>query len=159
MNLFDALIHPDREEHPERAEVARAANLLQVGEFQLLQLAYKDWFDKEMPTSECDRLFGAYMLHDQVPHWARHYARRILGLDAAGMLDGHDPAYHRYDPHYRTVDPEGVRKFFTAAVFIIAFLGGSLWFSHLSVEEHTSQMFPPYVSDRDVGIPARGSGS
>lgn len=36
MNFFDVLIHPNREENPERAEVARAANLLQVGEFQLL---------------------------------------------------------------------------------------------------------------------------
>ncbi len=56
MNLFETLFHPDREEHPERKEVARAANLLQVGEFQLLQLAYKDWFDKEIPSRECHRL-------------------------------------------------------------------------------------------------------
>ena len=38
--FFQTLIQPDREEHPERALIARAANLLQVGEFQLLQLAY-----------------------------------------------------------------------------------------------------------------------
>ena len=49
MNLFETLIHPDREEHPERAEVARAANLLQIGEFQLLQLAYQDWFGTDNP--------------------------------------------------------------------------------------------------------------
>jgi len=158
MNLFDTLFHPDREEHPESEEVARAANLLQVGEFQLLQLAYKDWFDKEMPPRECDRLFGDYMLRNDVPHWARHYARRIIGLDAAGTLDDHDAAYHRYDPQYRTVNPEGVRKFCMEAVLIVAVLGGGLWFSHLPLEQHTSQMFPPYVSDRDIGVMKRGSG-
>ncbi|MCH7542778.1 MAG: hypothetical protein IIB65_03995, partial [Proteobacteria bacterium] len=42
-NLFQTLMRPDREESEQRAEVARAANLLQLGEFQLLQLAYHDW--------------------------------------------------------------------------------------------------------------------
>lgn len=154
MNLLETLIHPDREEQLERAEVARAANLLQIGEFQLLQLAHHDCFDRDMAPGEIDRLFGAYMLHNQVPHWARHYARQIIALDAAGMLDHHDPAWHRYDPHYRAVDPEGVRKFCTAAVVIAMFLGGSLWLSHFSVER-TSQMFPPYVSDRDIGVGER----
>lgn len=42
MGLLKTLFNPEHDEHPERAEIARAANLLQVGEFQLLQLAYKD---------------------------------------------------------------------------------------------------------------------
>ena len=62
MNFFDTLIHPDREENLQRSEVARAANLLQVGEFQLLQLAYEAWFGHEMSARECDRLFGEYMM-------------------------------------------------------------------------------------------------
>ena len=38
------LLRPDREETNLGAdEIARAANILQIGEFQLLQLAYKDW--------------------------------------------------------------------------------------------------------------------
>ncbi len=154
MNLFETLIHPDREEHPERAEVARAANLLQIGEFQLLQLAYKDWFGTDIPTGESDRLFGAYMMHNQVPSWARHYARRILGLDAAGMLDDRDPAYHRYDSNYRTKRlPDGVRRFCAASAMIVFVLGGGIWLSHLTAG-HTSQILPPYFSDKlinDVG--------
>jgi len=44
MNFFETLIHPDREEleNAERVLVCRAANVLQIGEFQLLQLAYKE---------------------------------------------------------------------------------------------------------------------
>ena len=36
MTLLKTLIQPDHDENQERAEVADAANLLQVGEFQLL---------------------------------------------------------------------------------------------------------------------------
>jgi hypothetical protein len=156
MNLFETLFHPDREEHPERAEVARAANLLQVGEFQLLQLAYKGWFDKEMAPRECDRLFGAYMLHNQVPHWARHYARQIIGLDAARMLNDRDPTYHRYDPNYEPHrSPEGMRGFCTASAVIILFLGGGIWLSHLTAE-NTSQILPPYISDKVINDAGKG---
>lgn len=44
MNFWETLLHPDKEEleNPERRVIANAANILQVGEFQLLQLAYRD---------------------------------------------------------------------------------------------------------------------
>lgn len=110
MNLFETLIHPDREEHGERAEVARAANLLQVGEFQVLQLAYKGWFGRDLPTALVDRMFAAYMFRNEVPYWARQYARNILRLDEQGRLDDLNPAYHRYDSDYHTDVPNGVRR-------------------------------------------------
>ncbi len=156
MNLFETLLHPDREEHPERGEVARAANLLQVGEFQLLQLAYEDWFDKDMPSGECDRLFGAYMLHNQVPHWARRYARHIIGLDVVGMLNDRDPTYHRYDPNFQPRRlPNGVRGFCAASAAIILFIGGGIWLSHLTAD-HTSQILPPYFSDKVINDAGQG---
>jgi hypothetical protein len=149
MGLLRTLINPEHEEHPERAEVARAANLLQVGEFQLLQLAYRDWFDKDLSANESDRIFGSYMIRNQVPVWARHYSRHILGLDAAGMLDDNDPAYHRYDPEYKTNVPDGIRRFCGAAAVIVVCLGGGIWLSHLSTAQ-TSQILPPYFSDETM---------
>ncbi len=149
MGLFRTLINPQHEEHPERAEVARAANLLQIGEFQLLQLAYKDWFGADLPTAEIDSVFGSYMIQNQVPVWARHYARHIIGLDAAGMLNDSDPAFHRYDPEYKTIVPYGVRRFCGAAAVILIFLGGGIWLSHLTTAQ-TSQILPPYFSDETM---------
>ena len=61
----------------ERLVVISAANQLQVGEFQLLQLAYKEWFGEDLPEALVSKLFTSYMLHNYVPHWARHYARRM----------------------------------------------------------------------------------
>ncbi len=57
INFIKTLIRPDQEEDPERTVVARAANILQVGEFQLMQLAYHDWYGQELPAALCDQLF------------------------------------------------------------------------------------------------------
>ncbi len=150
MNLFETLVHPDREEEFERAEVCRAANILQVGEFQLLQLAYREWFDHDLPAALVDRLFAEYMLRNRVPHWARHYARRILELEARGEIDDLDPAYHRYDNDYYTPVPKGVRKFCVVVLVMAAFFGGSLYFSHLAATSGVS-VLPPYFDSEHFG--------
>jgi len=147
MNFFETLIRPDKEEQTERAEVARAANFLQVGEFQLLQLAYKEWHGQDLPEALVDRLFAAYMLHNEVPHWARQYARNILRLEEQGRLDDLDPKYHRYDADYHTHVPGGVRRFFAAAAVLVLCLGGSLLFAELATGDSTS-VLPPYF-ERD----------
>ncbi len=69
MNLWETLLHPDKEEleNPERRVIADAANILQVGEFQLLQLAYRDWFCEDLPEDQADGLFQSYMVHGVVP--------------------------------------------------------------------------------------------
>ncbi len=110
MNFFETLLHPDREEDEERAKISHAANLLQVGEFQLLQRAHRKWFNKDLPEALVARLFTAYMLRNEVPHWARHYARRIVELDGLGKLDEQELSYHRYDVDYRTYVPKGLQR-------------------------------------------------
>jgi len=147
--LLETLLRPDREENPEKAEVARAANILQVGEFQFLQLAYHAWHETELPEVMIDRLFADYMIHDDVPHWARHYARRILDLDARGQLDWRDPRYHRYDPDYAAPVPRGVRRFCIASLVVFGFLGGGMLFSHYAARDATS-ILPPYFEENEL---------
>ncbi|MEN8194984.1 MAG: hypothetical protein ABFS30_00540 [Pseudomonadota bacterium] len=149
MNLLETLIRPDKEENPERAEVARAANLLQVGEFQLLQLAYEEWHEQALPQALVDRLFTAYMLHNDVPHWARQYARSIIRLDDQGKLDDQDPAYHKYDTDYHLKAPKGVRPFALAALVVALCLGGGLLLADMA-STRTSQILPPYFDDRNM---------
>jgi hypothetical protein len=144
--LYNTFFRPDREEHPERAEVARAANFLQIGEFQLLQLAYCDWHGEEMPRSLLDTIFFTYMVEDRVPHWARHYARRILQAAELGGVDDQDPRYHRYDDDYGTELPQGVRRFIVAATLVVGVVGGGVITSHY-LTEPTSSILPPYFED------------
>ena len=98
MNLFDALLHTDQEEDPDRAVVIHAANLLEVGEFQLLQLAFFEWYGREMHCSEKDPFFRSVFLEKKTPGFLRHYARKIVLSGDSDDLEAGAPFYHRYDP-------------------------------------------------------------
>ena len=150
MNLLETLIRPDKEENQERAEVAKAANLLQVGEFQLLQLAFHDWHKRDMPDAVIDRLFANYMLYNEVPHWARQYARKIINVESRGELDDLDPAYHVYDADYHTYVPDGVRKFIIAASILVICIGGGLWVANMAATKSLS-VLPPYFESKEFG--------
>ena len=151
MNLFQTLMRPDREELEggQRTLVVKAANILQVGEFQLLQLAYREWHSKDLPEALISKLFSSYMLKDQVPHWARHYARKIIDADAAGGLNDNAPVFHVYDHEYRTSVQDGVRRFWLAVGCLILFIGGAIVLAGLSVTTPASQ-FPPYLNEEDL---------
>jgi len=151
MNLFKVLLHPDREEQefPDRAVVARAANLLQVGEFQLLQLAYKHWHDEPLPEERMSWLFKAYMLEHTVPPWARHYARRILELDRTGQLNENDPAYHEFDRDYHTRAPGGVVRFLCAAALVMLAIGGGIFLANLTTKPSMT-LLPPYFNSEEL---------
>jgi hypothetical protein len=147
--FFETLLRPDREEEPERAEVARAANLLQIGEFQLLQLAYKSWHGQEMSDKVGDAIFRSYMLSSEVPVWARHFARRIIDLDAKGELDDNDPAYHRYDAEYYKALPLGARRLAVAVACISFVVVGGILVGHFAPRSVTS-VLPPYFNENEL---------
>lgn len=149
--FFETLVRPDQEEldNLERREVGRAANILQVGEFQLLQLAYREWHGKDLPESLVDRLFHGYMIHNEVPHWARHYARQILRLDEQGRVDDQEGRYHRYDYDFQHPAPHGFKKF-AIATGIVCLLFGSALLGAVMTANHSATQFPPYVEEEDL---------
>ena len=147
-DFIKTLLRPDQEEDPERNIIARAANILEVGEFQLLQLAYRDWHGQELPVALCDRLFQAYMLHNEIPTWARHYARRIIEDGESGLIDHSDPFYHRYDREYVTHVSNGARRFTIASMILAVVLVGSIFAGHFAVGEGGS-VLPPYFDKDD----------
>lgn len=149
--LWKTLIEPDHEEkeNPERTEIVRAANTLQIGEFQLLQLAYHAWHGEDLIETAFDKLFHDYMIFDHVPFWARHYARHINHLAAHGQVNDQDPDYHRYDHDYHTSVPNGGRKFLFACACLVLFLGGGLMIVNTSIKK-SSSMFPPYIADDEL---------
>ena len=79
MNSFlKTLIKPDWDENPKRTEILHAANLLHIGEFQLIQLAYNVWYKKDLPEDKINKLFSEYMLSGIIPIWVMHYAQDII---------------------------------------------------------------------------------
>jgi hypothetical protein len=146
--FIKTLVRPDQEEDPERTVVARAANILQVGEFQLMQLAYEDWYGQELPAALCDQLFQAYMLRGEIPTWARHYARSIIDFQERGLIDCNDAYYHRYDREYVTHVPQGVRQFTWVSLILASVLVLGVVISEMAVGEGVS-LLPPYFDQRD----------
>ncbi len=145
MNVFAVLINPEKEERllGERGLICSAANALQVGEFQFLQLAYRDWFGEDLSDSVLDGLFKSYMLRNEVPHWARHYARSILGGQAGGGLDGHGPVWrHRGSP-----PATGVRSFWIATGVVVLTVASAIIAAGMATTAPTS-LLPPFF-ERD----------
>jgi hypothetical protein len=147
--LIETLIRPDREENPDRAEIVKAANLLQIGEFQFLQLAYRERFGEDMPDSAIDRNFDRFIVKGHSPAWARGYAQRILDWDERGLLNDRDPDYHRYDSEYFKARPLGARRFAFAVACLLLVVGGGLLLSHFATNKGTS-VLPPYFEEDEL---------
>ena len=98
--LIKTLIKPDWDDNPKRSEILNAANLLEVGEFQLIQLAYKVWFKEDLPEDKINKIFSEYMVTGIIPIWVTHYAQDILKLSKANVLDPYNEKYHVYDHEF-----------------------------------------------------------
>ena len=98
--LVKTLIKPDWDDNPKRSEILQAANILQIGEFQLIQLAYKVWYKKELPEEKINKIFSEYMVSGIIPIWVTYYARDIIKMEKANVLNSYDEKYHIYDHEF-----------------------------------------------------------
>lgn len=147
--LLATLMRPDHEDDPDRGTVIQAANILQVGEFQFLQLAYREWFGHDMPERDVDGHFRSFILKGHTPHWVLQHAKRIIDWDARGLLDVRNPDYRRFENlHYSPV-PRGVRRFAIAVVCLVLVVGGGLMVSHFAAFKSAS-ILPPYFDERNL---------
>ena len=149
MNLLDVLLNPDHDEFPNRTIVVTAANLLEIGEFQFLQLAFAHWHGRDMRPDESRAIFDSFMIRSEVPGWALLYARDICKLEQDGQLIGNHPDYHRYDVIKIPASRLSPRAGFTAAVvFLVGTLGGALALANQTANQQSpcSGQFPPCVT-------------
>jgi hypothetical protein len=151
LDLFQTLMRPDHEDQgdKERAVVSQASNILQVGEFQVLQLAYFEWHGEDLPETRVDGIFTDYMMRGIVPVWARHYARNILELERTGRLDYRDFSYHRYDYEFVIHVEDGKKQFFKFASILGILIFGAIGFSAAITANKSGSILPPYFSDDD----------
>ena len=150
--LLRTLIKPDWDDNPKRTEILSAANLLQIGEFQLIQLAYKVWFKEDLPENKITKIFEEYMFEGIIPIWVTYYARDILKLDRANVLNGYDKKYHVYDHEFgEYIYDERLRKkrgiLYT---IIIAFIFITTHYMAANYTEEPAGFYPPYIEKRVV---------
>jgi len=152
--LLKTLIKPDWDDDPKRSEILNAANLLQIGEFQLIQLAYKVWFREDLPENKINKIFEEYMIRGIIPIWVTYYAKDIIKLDNANILNGYDEKYHVYDHEFGEYiydDRLRIRRGIQyATIIILVFvIIHFMAINYVNVEESAS-FYPPYIEKRVV---------
>ena len=153
-SLLKTLIKPDWDDDPKRSEILNAANLLQIGEFQLIQLAYKVWFREDLPENKINKIFEEYMIRGIIPIWVTYYAKDIIKLDNANILNGYDEKYHVYDHEFGEYiydDRLRIRRGIQyATIIILVFvIIHFMAINYVNVEESAS-FYPPYIEKRVV---------
>jgi len=65
-----------------------AANILDVGEFEVLRRAYQNWHGTEASPQELEQTYSRYLQANHLPAWAQHYARCVTRDFQAQALAG-----------------------------------------------------------------------
>jgi len=146
-SFFKTLIKPDWDDNPKRSEILTAANILQVGEFQLIQLAYKIWYREDLPEDKINKIFDEYMITGIIPIWVTYYAKDIIKLDDANVLNSYDKKYHVYDHEFgeyiyddKTRRRRGIQ--YTTIIIIVFFLTHFMAANYI---EEPAGFYPPYI--------------
>ena len=152
--LLRTLVKPDWDDNPKRSEILNAANLLQIGEFQLIQLAYKVWYGENLPENKVNKIFSEYMITGIIPIWVIYYARDILKLERANILDSYNQKYHVYDHEFgKYIYDEKQRRrrgILYALIIIFVFIGSHYMAINYVEDEESASFYPPYIEKRVV---------
>ena len=152
--LLKTLVHPEWDDSPKRSEILNAANLLQVGEFQLIQLAYKVWYKEDLPENKINNIFSEYMVNGIVPIWVTYSAKDIIKLEKANVLNSFDTKYHVYDHEFgeyiQNEDQRKKRGIFYATIIIFVFIASHYMAITYVEDDGSAGFYPPYVDTRVV---------
>ena len=152
--LIKTLIKPDWDDSPKRSEILHAANLLQIGEFQLIQLSYKVWYGEDLPEEKINKIFSEYMVSGIIPIWVTYYAKDIIKMENANVLNSYDDKYHIYDHEFgENLSNEQKRKkrgIFYTFIIIIVFISSHYMAINYVEDEGSAGFYPPYIEKRVV---------
>ena len=153
-DLLRTLVKPDWDDNPKRSEILHAANLLQIGEFQLIQLAYKVWYKENLPENKINKIFSEYMITGIIPIWVTYYAKDIIKLEKANVLDSYNEKYHVYDHEFGAYiyDNKQRRKrgVMYATIIAIVFIASHYMAINYVDDEESASFYPPYIEKRVV---------
>ena len=153
--LVKTLIKPDwGDDNSQRSEILHAANLLQIGEFQLIQLAYKVWYREDLPEKKISKIFSEYMVSEIIPIWVTYYAQDIVKMEHANVLNSYDKKYHVYDHEFgKYIHNDKQRKrrgVFYALIIGMVFIASHYMAINYVNDEGSAGFYPPYIEKRVV---------
>ena len=146
-DFLRTLVKPDWDDNPKRSKILHAANLLQIGEFQLIQLAYKVWYKENLPEDKINKIFEEYMIGEIIPIWVTYYAKDIIKLDNANVLNGYDEKYHMYDHEFGAYiyneQQRRNRGILYATIIALVFI--ATHYMAANYLEEPAGFYPPYI--------------
>ena len=111
----------DEDLPPDVDSVLTATAMLDITEWDFFNLAYHRWHGRAASARLMEPIFAAYMFHDVVPVWARHFARLVERLNRRGALDRHALGVDRL-PRSAQMVSRGLRYAVTIAVIFTALI-------------------------------------
>ena len=153
-SLVKTLIKPDWDDNPERSEILNAANLLQIGEFQLIQLAYKVWYNEDLPEEKINKIFSEYMVSGIIPIWVTYYSKDIIKMENANVLNSYEQKYHVYDHEFGEYLPDDQKRkrrgiFYSLIIGVVFVASHYMAINYVEVEG-SAGFYPPYVEKKVV---------
>ena len=78
------------------------AGALQISEYEIFRIAYKNWFNHEITEKRLDYLFKNYLNTSQAPFWVNDFVRKAHEKFKAGELNYKDYGIKRRHCDLRT---------------------------------------------------------
>ncbi len=116
-------------------EVMDAAALLGVREYDLFGLAWRRWSGRAADEWALETSFVAYMFHQRVPPWVRHFCRDVLARQAEGTFD---PRAFGVERGVRRAYPLRLDLLYVAGTVAVAFIIYVILF-HFGIEPESSR--------------------
>ena len=152
--LIKTLIKPDWDDNPKRSEILHAANLLQIGEFQLIQLAYKVWYGKDLAEEKVNKIFSEYMISGIIPIWVTYYAKDIIKIEHANALNSYGKKYHVYDHEFGAYiynnQQRKRRGILYATIIAFVFIATHYMAINYVEDNESAGFYPPYIEKQVV---------
>lgn len=93
--------HDEADSLDDAALVSHAAVTVAVSEFDLFRAAWHGWHGDHPREQATEAAFARFLQEGRAPAHVRHFARRVLDVEAAGGVARHDlglTAYRRCEP-------------------------------------------------------------
>lgn len=107
----------DEDVAPDIAAILHTAALLDITEYLVFKLAYKDWFGERATDERVEPHFVKYMFQEIVPIWVRQYTRKVIKLDEEGSLNPRSLGVYKRLPSRRMILVGKTYMGFLLAVF------------------------------------------
>lgn len=93
----------DEELDAELWDLLEAAALLEIKEYALFEIAYKDWYGRQALPKVMEAHYAHYMFRGVVPVWVQRYCRNVIELEKNGELDPRKLGIYKPQPSRRLI--------------------------------------------------------